>query len=76
MPCKKGNKKMNDNTTFGDMVNTGIDTVIDQMKRHVNLPQETENLIEEALHQAANYGVEYAQKLAQALRERVGEDAV
>jgi hypothetical protein len=66
---------MNENTTFGDMVNTGIDTVIDQMKRHVNLPTETEKLIEEALHQAANYGVEAASKLAQALRERVGEDA-
>jgi tartrate dehydratase alpha subunit/fumarate hydratase class I-like protein len=66
---------MNDNTTFGDMINTGIDTVIDQMKRHVNLPPETEELIEEALHQAAQYGVEYAQKLAQALRERVHEDA-
>jgi tartrate dehydratase alpha subunit/fumarate hydratase class I-like protein len=66
---------MNKDTTFGNMIDTGIDTVIDQMKRHVNLPSETEKLIEEALHQAANYGVEAASKLAQALRERVGEDA-
>jgi tartrate dehydratase alpha subunit/fumarate hydratase class I-like protein len=66
---------MNDNTTFGKMVDTGIDTIIEQMKRHVNLPTETEKLIEEALHQAAQYGVEAASKLAQALRERVNEDA-
>jgi TRAP-type C4-dicarboxylate transport system substrate-binding protein len=67
---------MNDDTTFGDMVETGIDTVVEQVKRYVNLPAETEELIEKALHQAANYGIEAAQKLAQALRERVGEDAV
>jgi tRNA A37 threonylcarbamoyltransferase TsaD len=66
---------MDENTTFGEMVDTGIDTVIDQVKRHVNLPPETEELIENALHQAANYGVEAASRLSQALRERIGEDA-
>lgn len=63
-------------TTLEEVVNASIETVIEQISRRVNLPSETEDLIEEALHQAAKYGVEVAQELAHALRRRINEDTV
>lgn len=67
---------MDDNTTFGEMVETGIDTVVEQVAKRVNLPPETETLLEAALHQAAHHGIDVARKLAQALRERIDQDSV
>lgn len=61
---------MDENTTFGETVETGIDSLIDKIKQYVNLPKETEELIESALHQAAEYGLDTANALVQALRER------
>lgn len=61
---------MDENTTFGETVETGIDSLIDKIKQYVNLPRETEELIENALRQAAEYGLDTANALVQALRER------
>jgi phospholipase/lecithinase/hemolysin len=62
---------MKDDTTFGDMVNAGVETVIDQLRHRVNLPAETEALVEAALRQAAKYGVAAAEDMVQALRQRI-----
>ena len=57
--------------TLGDMVDAGVETVIDQLRHRVNLPSETEALVEAALRQAAQYGVAAAEDMVKALRQRI-----
>lgn len=64
---------MNEETSFVDIVG---DAIVEQISKHVNLPHETEALIEAALYHVVVGGVDAARKLAQALRERVSQDAV
>lgn len=62
--------------TFQQMVDAGIDTLVDGLKSRVNLPSDVESLVEEALRAAARHGQSSAELLVEALRTRWHQDEV